>query len=95
MADAETTASKPETGNHGVQLGIGTLIIIALIVTMCSGRGEMEKIQKDTAQIKQQLAVMEGKLDALAAQESATAATSTPGATAPATEAVESTSVIP
>ena len=95
MADAETTESKPDTGNHGVQLGIGTLIIIALIVTMCSGRGEMEKIQKDTAQIKQQLGVMEGKLDALAAQESATAATNTQGATAPAAEAVEAPSVSP
>ena len=49
MADTETTESKSETGNQGVQLGIGTLIVIALIVTMCSGRGEMEKIQKKYA----------------------------------------------
>ena len=95
MADAATTETKPEAGNHGVQLGIGTLIIIALIVTMCSGRGEMEKIQEDTAQIKRQLGVMEGKLDALAAQERTTAATNTHGATAPSPEAVEAPSVSP
>ena len=48
---------KPETGEPGqipqtqsVQLGVGTLIIIALIVTTCSGRSELEKVQKDTAE---------------------------------------------
>jgi hypothetical protein len=72
MTEVETKASPPETGNQGVQLGIGTLIIIALIVSMCSGRGEMEKIQKDTAALKQQLGVIEKKLDTLAAKDSAT-----------------------
>ncbi len=48
MAEMETKESQPGTGNQSVQLGIGTLIIIALIVTMCSGRSEMEKIKKDT-----------------------------------------------
>jgi hypothetical protein len=66
MNDIEKKASQPESGSHGVQLGFGTLIIIALIVTMCSGRSEMEKVQKDTAELKQKLGVIEKKLDALA-----------------------------
>ena len=89
MADTETTESKSETGNQGVQLGIGTLIVIALIVTMCSGRGEMEKIQKDTAQLKQQLGVIERKLDALAPQRSATAAAAAQSDTVTPPDAVE------
>jgi len=70
MAEMDTKSSQPETGNQSVQLGIGTLIIIALIVTMCSGRSEMEKIQTDTAELKQQLGVIDKKLDALAVMES-------------------------
>ena len=76
MAEMETKESQPGTGNQGVNLGIGTLIIIALIVTMCSGRGEMEKIQKDTAEIKQQLRVIDKKLDMLVPKGSATTSTS-------------------
>ena len=37
MADKETQTPPPAADDRGVQLGIGTLIIIALIVTMCSG----------------------------------------------------------
>lgn len=61
----ETKAPPPESGSHGVQLGVGTLIIIALIVTMCSGRSEMEKLQEDTADLKQQIEVIDRKLDAM------------------------------
>lgn len=76
MAEMETKSSQPETGNQSVQLGIGTLIIIALIVTMCSGRSEMEKIQTDTAELKQQLGVIDKKLDTLVPKVSATTSTS-------------------
>ena len=76
MAEMDTKSSQPETGNQSVQLGIGTLIIIALIVTMCSGRSEMEKIQTDTAELKQQLGVIDKKLDTLVAKGSATTSTS-------------------
>jgi hypothetical protein len=89
MAEMETKESQPGTGNHSVQLGIGTLIIIAIIVTMCSGRSEMEKVQKDTAQLKQQLAVIDKKLDALAPQGSATSSTSVEDTTATPPGAVE------
>lgn len=75
MADMETKAPQPASNNQdGVQLGIGTLIIIAIIVTTCSGKGEVEKIKGDTVQIKQQLAEINKKLDALAPQGSAAAA---------------------
>ena len=76
MAEMETKSSQAETGNQSVQLGIGTLIIIALIVTMCSGRSEMEKIQTDTAELKQQLGVIDKKLDTLVPKGSATTSTS-------------------
>ena len=76
MAEMETKSSQPETGNRSVQLGIGTLIIIAFIVTMCSGRSEMEKIQTDTAELKQQLGVIDKKLDTLVPKDNATTSTS-------------------
>jgi hypothetical protein len=72
MAEMETKASQPGTGNQSVQLGFGTLIIIALIVSMCSGKSEVDKIQRDTAALKQQLGVIDQKLDTLVQQSSAT-----------------------
>jgi len=71
MADQETQASPPPpaVGDKSVQLGIGTLIIIALIVTMCSGKGEVEKIRKDTAELKQQVGELNRKLDTLIQKE--------------------------
>ena len=72
MSEADKDETAPAKDNSGVHLGIGTLIIIAIIVTMCSGRGEMEKIQQDTRSLKQQLDVIEKKLDSLAQKESAT-----------------------
>ena len=71
MAETETKTqeSPPAAGGQGVQLGIGTLIIIALIVTMCSGRGEMEKIQKDNAALKQQVGEINRKVDLLLSKD--------------------------
>jgi len=88
MAEMETKASEPATGNQGVNLGVGTLIIIALIVTMCSGKGEMEKIQKDTAALKQQLGEMDQKLDMLVTKGSATTSTSVEAPATPADASV-------
>jgi hypothetical protein len=84
MTDEQKQESQPPAGNQSVQLGIGTLIIIALIVTMCSGKGEMEKVRKDTAELKQQISEVNRKLDALAAKDSA--ATAEPGDAAPGPE---------
>jgi hypothetical protein len=67
MTEPQTPASPP--GNQSVQLGIGTLIIIALIVTMCSGRSETEKVQKDTAELRRQVSEINRKLDTLMAKD--------------------------
>ena len=71
MADPETQASPAasSTDNKSVQLGVGTLIIIALIVSMCSGKGEVDKIRQDTAELKQQVRELDRKLDALIEKE--------------------------
>lgn len=68
MTDEKKPEAPAPAGSQQVQLGIGTLIIIALIVTMCSGRSETEKVQKDTAQIKQQVGEINRKLDELASK---------------------------
>ena len=70
MTDPETPASP--SGNQSVQLGIGTLAIVAIIVTLCSGRSETEKVQKDTAALKQQVGEINRKLDALRAKHAST-----------------------
>lgn len=77
----EQNPQAPQTGNQQVQLGIGTLIIIALIVTMCSGRSEMEKIRGDTAALRQQVTEIDRKLDQLVPK---TAPPSTESVAAPA-----------
>jgi len=84
MAGTETKETQPGTGNQGVSLGIGTLVIIALIVTMCSGRSEMEKVQKDTAALKQKLDEIDKKLDTLVTQGTATTSTNVEASAAPA-----------
>ena len=71
---AEEQPTTVPAGDRSVQLGIGTLIIIALIVTMCSGKGDTEKIQKDTAALKQQVGEINRKLDELVAKEAAASA---------------------
>jgi hypothetical protein len=75
MTETETKTPESGTGSQGVQLGIGTLAIIAIIVTMCSGRGEMDEIKRDTAQLKQQLGAIDKKLDTLVEKERAAAST--------------------
>jgi hypothetical protein len=92
MAESETKESQPAADNQSVQLGMGTLIIIALIVSMCSGRGEMEKVQKDTAEVKQRLGAIERKLDTLVPQGSSGTSAGTDDATAAGPEAVEAPS---
>lgn len=88
MSETETKEAAPAAGNQGVQLGIGTLIIIALIVTMCSGRSEVEKVQRDTAELKKQLGVIEQKLDTLVSKGEATTSTGVEAPVAPESAAV-------
>lgn len=51
--------------NQQAQLGIGTLVIIALIVTMCSGKSDTEKVRRDTAELRKQVGEINRKLDEL------------------------------
>jgi outer membrane murein-binding lipoprotein Lpp len=69
MADSETPASPP-AGNQGVQLGIGTLIIIAVIVSMCSGSGDVKQLRGDIDRLKQQNTEINQKLDRLLEKDS-------------------------
>jgi len=69
MSEVDKPPAPPPAGNPQVQLGIGTLIIIALIVSMCSGRSEMEKVRNDTAELKQQVGEINRKLDTLVAKD--------------------------
>ena len=80
----ENQTPPPPAGNQSVQLGLGTLIVIALIVTMCSGKGEVEKIRKDTAELKQQVGEINRKLDTLIQKDAAAPAVDVEAPTAPA-----------
>ena len=70
---AETDDKTPESGSsqpgkvtdRTVQLGCGTLILIAIIVLLFSGRGEVEELQREMSQLEQQLAQINSKLDLL------------------------------
>jgi hypothetical protein len=67
MTDQQSPA--PPAGNQQVQLGIGTLIIIAIIVSMCSGRDEMRKVRDDTTELREQVREINQKLDRLVPKE--------------------------
>jgi hypothetical protein len=78
MADNQAPVSSSGTGNQGVQLGIGTLIIIAIIVSMCSGSGEVQRLRGDTNELKQQVSEINRKLDELLAKDAPTPAAEAP-----------------
>jgi hypothetical protein len=69
MTETQSPAPTPPAGSQGVQLGIGTLIIIALIVSMCSGSGEVKNLRSENAQIRQQISEVNRKLDLLLEKE--------------------------
>lgn len=51
--------------NKSVQLGCGTLIIIAIIVAIFSGRNDVEKVQRELEDVNRTLDRLEQKLDEL------------------------------
>jgi Sec-independent protein translocase protein TatA len=51
--------------DNRVQLGCGTLIIIAIIVALFSGRNDLEKVQRELEDVNRKLDRLEQKLDAL------------------------------
>jgi len=51
--------------SNRVQLGCGTLIIIALIVMIFSGRSNMDELKGNVQELTKQVLVLQGKVDAL------------------------------
>jgi hypothetical protein len=52
--------------DNKVQLGCGTLIVIAIIVALFSGSSDSRKVRSELAEVNQRLERLEQKLDALA-----------------------------
>ena len=61
MAEIQTTTNQSNTA----QLGCGTLILIAIIVVIFSGRGEVKNLQNEIRELRNQLTRLEAKVDAL------------------------------
>ncbi len=55
----------PDSNSNRVQLGCGTLILIALIVMIFSGRSKVDDLQRDVQELTKQVIVLQGKVDAL------------------------------
>jgi hypothetical protein len=64
MADTQTTNSQSNTA----QLGCGTLILIAIIVIIFSGRSEVKNLQNEIRELRNQVTRLEAKVDALNAR---------------------------
>ena len=51
--------------SNRVHLGCGTLIIIALIVMIFSGRSNVDELKGNVQELTKQVLVLKGKVDAL------------------------------
>ena len=60
--------SEQLTADNKVQLGCGTLIVIALIVIIFSGGRDVDKLRRQLDDMSRQLDRMEKKVDALSKQ---------------------------
>jgi hypothetical protein len=54
-----------DLNSNGVQLGCGTLIIIALIVMIFSGRSNVDELKGNVQELTKQVLVLQVKVDAL------------------------------
>jgi hypothetical protein len=54
-----------DLNSNRVQLGCGTLIIIALIVMIFSGRSNVDELKGNVQELTKQVLVLQGKVDAL------------------------------
>ena len=54
-----------DLNSNRVQLGCGTLIIIALIVMIFSGRSNVDEVKGNVQELTKQVLVLQGKVDAL------------------------------
>lgn len=70
--------------NKNVQLGCGTLIVIAIIVMIFSGGRSDKETRKELRDLNRKIDRLEKKIDAISAPKTETVATST--AAAPAVE---------
>lgn len=54
-----------DLNSNQVQLGCGTLIIIALIVMIFSGRSNVDELKGNVQELTKQVLVLQGKVEAL------------------------------
>lgn len=54
-----------DLNSNRVQLGCGTLIIIALIVMIFSGRSNVDELKGNVQELTRQVLVLQGKVDTL------------------------------
>jgi len=54
-----------DLNSNRVQLGCGTLIIIAFIVMIFSGRSNVDELKGNVQELTKQVLVLQGKVDAL------------------------------
>ncbi len=54
-----------DLNSNRVQLGCGTLVIIALIVMIFSGRSNDSELKRNVQELTKQVLVLQGKVDAL------------------------------
>ncbi len=55
----------PDEKSNTVQLGCGTLILIALIVMIFSGRSKVDDLKQSVQELSKQVIMLQGKVDAL------------------------------
>jgi hypothetical protein len=63
-------ADDTKAASSGVkaQLGCGTLILIAIIVAVFSGQGEVDDLRDDVSALRDQVTRLETKIDSLSAR---------------------------
>lgn len=61
MADSGRSTAQGVTA----QLGCGTLILIAIIVALFSGRGDVEELRHEVTALRDQITRLEAKIDSL------------------------------
>ena len=64
MAESEGSSAQ----SAKAQLGCGTLILLAIIVAVFSGRGDVSDVQDEVSALREQVTRLEAKLDTLNAR---------------------------
>jgi hypothetical protein len=60
-----TNPDRPSTQQSSAQLGCGTLILIAIIVSLFSGRGDLKEVRDEVSALRDQVTRLEAKIDSL------------------------------